>query len=160
MKWGCEVKYVFDTSSLIGAWVRMYPPDSFPVVWDRIDELATAGNLLVPEEVLEELRAQDDDLLDWVKERSDSIVVPTNRAVMLEARAVLTDHEGLTKTGTGRGRADPFVIALARLSDCPVVTQEQGGSASKPRIPFVCRRRGIPCMSMLDVIRSEGWRFS
>ncbi len=154
------VEYVFDTSSLIGAWVRTYPPDSFPVVWDRMDGLAAAGNLLVPEEVFEELRAQDDDLLAWVKARSDAIVVPTSRAVMLEARAVLADHEGLTKTGTGRGKADPFVIALARLRDCPVVTQEQGGSASKPRIPFVCKGRGIPCMSMLEVIRSEGWRFS
>lgn len=125
-----------------------------------MDDLATAGNLLVPEEVFEELKAQDDDLLNWVKTRSGVIVVPTSRAVMLEARAILADHEGLTKAGTGRGRADPFVIALARLSDCPVVTQEQGGTATKPRIPFVCTGRGISCMSMLDVIRSERWRFS
>lgn len=61
------MEYVFDTSSLIGAWVRAYPPDSFPVVWDRMDGLATAGNLLVPEEVYEELKSQDDDLLAWVK---------------------------------------------------------------------------------------------
>ena len=91
---------------------------------------------------------------------ADIVVVPTSRAVMLEARAVLADHEGLTKTGTGRGRADPFVIALAGLQSCPVVTQEQGGSDSKPRIPYVCSRRGVACMSMLDVIRAEGWRFS
>jgi len=52
-----------------------------------MDGLAAAGNLLVPEEVFEELRAQDDDLLAWVKARSDAIVVPTSRAVMLEARA-------------------------------------------------------------------------
>jgi hypothetical protein len=154
------VEYVFDTSSLIGAWVRTYPPDSFPVVWDRMDGLATAGNLLVPEEVYEELKSQDDDLLAWVKERSATVVVPTSRAVMLEARAVLADHEGLTKTGTGRGKADPFVIALGRLRGCPVVTQEQGGSAAKPRIPFVCTTRGVACMSMLEVIRAEGWRFS
>ncbi len=125
-----------------------------------MDGLAAAGNLLVPEEVYEELKAQDDDLLAWVKQRSSVIVVPTGRAVMLEARAVLADHEGLTKAGTGRGMADPFVIALARLKGCPVVTQEQGGSANKPRIPFVCRRREISCLSMLEVIRREGWKFS
>lgn len=154
------VEYVFDTSSLIGAWVRTYPPDSFPVVWDRMDGLASTGRLLVPEEVFEELKAQDDELLAWVKARSSAIVIPTSRAVMLEARAVLSDHEGLTKAGTGRGKADPFVIALARLRDCPVVTQEQGGTATKPRIPFVCKGRGIACMSTLDVIRAEGWKFS
>ena len=57
--------------------------------------------------------------------------------------------------------AAEFVAVLADCGwGCPVVTQEQGGSASKPRIPFVCRGRGIPFMSMLEVIRSEGWRFS
>ena len=76
--------YVFDTSSLIGAWVRAYPPDAFPVVWDHMDGLATSGNLLVPEEVYEELSAQDDDLLEWVKERSGLIVIPTTRAVPIQ----------------------------------------------------------------------------
>ncbi len=124
-----------------------------------MDALATANRLLVPEEVYEELRAQDDDLLTWVRARKDSVVQATTRAMMLEARAVLADHPRLTQTGTGRGRADPFVIALAALQGCPVVTQEQGGTAAKPRIPFVCGDRAIACMSFLDVIRAEGWRF-
>lgn len=152
--------YVVDTSSLVGAWVRSYPPDLFPGVWEHMSELAQAGQLIAPEDVLEELKAQDDDLLGWVKARVDAIIVPTSRALLLEARAVLADHPGLTKTGTGRGRADPFVIALAAQRDCPVVTQEQGGSATKPRIPFVCAARGVACMSILDVIRTEGWRFT
>jgi Domain of unknown function (DUF4411) len=78
---------------------------------------------------------------------------------MLEARAILADHEYLTKTGTGRGKADTFVIALASLRGCPVVTEEQGGSAAKPRIPYVCNVRAVPCMGILAVIRAEGWRF-
>lgn len=126
--------YVFDTSSLVGGWVRSYPPDAFPGVWENMDRLANAGGLCPPEEVLDELKAQDDGLLAWVNDRAGSIIVPTSRALMLEARAVLADHGALTKTGTGRGRADPFVIALAALRGLPVVTQEQGGSASKPRI--------------------------
>lgn len=151
--------YVFDTSSLIGAWVRSYPPDLFPGVWEQMSDLATAGQLIAPEDVLEELKVQDDDLFGWVKARAGAIVVPTSRALLLEARAVLSDHPGLTKTGTGRGRADPFVIALAAQRGCPVVTQEQGGSVSKPRIPFVCGARGVECMSIVEVIRTEGWRF-
>jgi len=154
------VTYVFDTSSLVGAWVRSYPPDLFPGVWEHMEELAQAGQLIAPEDVLEELKAQDDDLLAWVKARAAAIVVPTTRALLLEARDVLADHQGLTKTGTGRGRADPFVIALASLRQCPVVTQEQGGTAAKPRIPFVCSARGVACMSILEVIRVEGWRFT
>ncbi len=78
---------------------------------------------------------------------------------MLESRAILADHKHLTKTGTGRSAADPFVIGLASLRRCPVVTQEQGGSAERPRIPYVCQQGNIACMSLLEVIRAEGWIF-
>jgi len=125
-----------------------------------MDALARNGHILVPEEVLEELAAQEDDLTTWVKDRSDMIVVPTSRAVMLEARAILSDHQHLTKSGTGRGRADPFVIALAAIRQCPVVTQERGGTAARPRIPYVCGARNERCMAILDVVRAEGWRFA
>ena len=151
--------YVFDTSALIGAWVRSYPRDLFPRVWEQMSSLAADSRLLVPEEVLYELKAQDDGLLAWVEEQAASIVIPTTRALMYEVRAILGDFPHLTKTGTGRGKADPFVIALAKLRKIPVVTLEQGGSAQKPRIPYVCHQRNIACMATLDVIRAEGWRF-
>jgi hypothetical protein len=124
-----------------------------------MERLADAGELLAPEDVLEELARQDDQLHEWVKARSKTVIVPTSRALLLEARNVLQDHPGLTKTGTGRGKADPFVVALAGLQGCAVVTEEQGGTANKPRIPYVCQTRQIPCMSLLDVIRTLGWRF-
>jgi hypothetical protein len=151
--------YVFDTSALIGAWFRLYPPDLFPGLWEKMDALAADGQLIAPEDVLDELRVGDDDLYQWVKQRSDQVIVPTSRAVMLEARAVLVDHPFLTKTGTGRNKADPFVIALASLRGCPVVTQEDGGTAAKPRIPYVCANRGIACVQFLKMIRAEGWTF-
>lgn len=47
--------YVFDTSALVGAWVRTYPPDVFPGLWEDLDALARQGGLLAPEEVLGEL---------------------------------------------------------------------------------------------------------
>ena len=153
------MSYVFDTSALIGAWVRSYPPDIFPGMWDEMEALCEASRLLIPEEVLEKLRAQDDDLFAWVKGRAKTVVAPLSRDLMMEVRSVLTDHPLLTKTGTGRGKADPFVIALASLRGLPVVTQEQGGSANKPRIPFACSQRGVPCMTVLDVMSDEGWRF-
>lgn len=153
------ITYVFDTSAFIGAWFRWYPPDAFPRLWDELNALIGAGRLIAPEDVLDELKAQDDDLLEWVKARRDGIIVPTSRALMLEARAILADHPLLTKSGTGRSAADPFVIALASLRSCTLVTQEQGGSAAKPRIPFVCRTRMIPCIGMLELIRAEGWTF-
>lgn len=151
--------YVWDTSALLGSWVRNYPPDRFPSFWTQMDGLVAAGRLLCPEEVLEELKAQDDELYGWVLTRKSAIVVPTTRALLLEAKDVLADHPHLTKTGTGRGKADPFVIALAAQASCSVVTTELGGSQSKPRIPYVCGARGVECLPILDVIRTEGWTF-
>jgi len=151
--------YVFDTSAFIEAWWETYPPANFPGLWEEIDTLVDAGNLIAPEEVLHELKSGDDDLHDWVKQRSDRIVVPTSRDLMLKVTAILADHPTLTKPGTGRSAADPFVIALAALRGCPVVTKELGGSATKPRIPFVCDQSGIDCLRFLDVIRNEGWTF-
>lgn len=151
--------YVFDTSSFIEAWVRSYPPDLFPRLWEAMDALALEGRMVAPEEVLQELQARDDDLHAWVKSRSDHIIVPTTRALMLEARTILADHPLLTKAGTGRSAGDPFVIALASLRACPVVTQERGGTATKPRIPSVCGDRQIACMTLLEVIRTERWSF-
>ncbi|MGH9155349.1 MAG: DUF4411 family protein [Acidimicrobiales bacterium] len=153
------VSYVFDTSALITAWTEQYPPDTFPALWDSMDGLVQHGRLKAPEEVLKELKSQDDVLHGWVTARTGQMVVPTSRAVMLEVSAILADHEHLTKTGPGRGKADPFVIALAAQSGCPVVTQERGGTASKPKIPYVCGQRGVPCMNVLAVLRAEGWSF-
>ena len=151
--------YVFDTSALIEAWVRSYPPDSFPGFWVRMDEIVRSGHVVSPEAVLDELRVRDDDLHEWVKKRGESIIRPTSRELMYETRLILASHPTLTKTGTGRSAADPFVIALAASCGCPLVTQEKGGSVSKPRIPYVCGDRGVRCIDLLAFIRAEGWTF-
>jgi hypothetical protein len=124
-----------------------------------MDTLVRDGKVVAPEAVLEELHAKDDDLAAWVEEREDFIIQPTTRTLMLEARAILSDHPNLTKSGTGRSAADPFVIALASLKSVPLVTQERGGSKSKPRIPYVCDTRTIAHMQILEVIRNEAWVF-
>ena len=151
--------YVLDTSALVGAWSRTYPRDVLPGLWDNLDALARSGHLLMPEEVLTELKAQEDDLYEWVEARADCLVVPTTRALMIEAKAIVNDYPRLTMIGTGRNMADPFVIALAAVNACPVVTEERGGSLNSPRIPFICGARQVTCLAMLGVIRAEGWTF-
>ena len=151
--------FVFDTSALIGAWSRTYPPDVFPGLWARMEGFAISGRMLVPEEVIEELKQKDDDLHVWVKARTQTAVAPTTAPLMRKVRDVLRDYRHLTKSGKGRGSADPFVIALAQIGPFVVVTEEKGGTASKPRIPYVCRELGIGCIAPVEFIRAVGWRF-
>lgn len=150
--------FVIDTSSLIEGWVRAYPPENFPTFWELMDDLVRRGELITPTEVFEELESKDDDLHAWVKDRADVMVQPTTRPLMAEVRNVLAAHPHLTKTGTGRNRADPFVIALGSIRSLPIVTQEKGGSAKKPRIPYVCEKWGVGNMNILGMVKALSWR--
>lgn len=149
-----------DTSALLDGWSRRYPPAHFPKLWLRIDDLIQDGRFLVSDEVIEEVKEHDDGLKAWIIERRDKIAVPTDEAVTVSVRDVLKSHSRLVMSGSGRNRADPFVIAVARLRGASVVTGEKGGTAERPKIPYVCSDLQIPCLEFLDLIKGEGWVFA
>ena len=47
--------------------------------------------------------------------------------------------------------------ALARDPHLVIVTQEAGGSADKPRIPYVCDQEGVRHIDLLTLIEQEDW---
>lgn len=151
--------YCFDTSALIECWSRSYPPDIFPGLWLKLDELIAQQQVLCPEEVRVELARQDDDLAKWVNARP-RLFVELDDAMQLATSEVLAQHPLLMKATKNRNGADPFVIATARVRSLTVVTEEQGGSATKPKIPSVCQALGVPCVSVLRFLREQGWSFA
>ena len=73
---------------------------------------------------------------------------------------ILLSHDKLLDTRRGRSAADPFVIALAKVHRCTVVTGERPtGTPNRPNIPDVCSDLGIRCIGMLELYREQGWRF-
>ena len=51
-----EFRYSIDTSALLEAYVRRYPPDIVPRLWDeKLDELIEDGTLVAAYDVLEDL---------------------------------------------------------------------------------------------------------
>ena len=54
--------YVIDTNALIDLWRRRYPRDVFPTLWQKIEGLIKSGELVAPQEVLNELQRQHDEL--------------------------------------------------------------------------------------------------
>jgi hypothetical protein len=152
--------YSADTSALIDGLQRYYPEEHFPALWIRVDELISDGRLYISEEVWEEVQKKDAVAKAWCEPRKDSLIVPTDPAVAQEVQRVLIGHERLVMNLKGRNRADPFVIAVASLRGAIVVTGEgSDGTASRPKIPYVCQEMGIECVRLLDVIRFEGWSF-
>lgn len=151
--------YCFDTSAFLNAWRKHYPPDTFLSFWENLSELIASGNLIATEVVLFELEKKDDEVLKWVKEHN-SMFIPLDESVQIRASEILNEFPRLTKKKSDRTEADAFVIALADVTNSTVVTYEQlGGSTSNPKIPYVCRNYGIRCISLIDVIRNEGWTF-
>jgi hypothetical protein len=61
--------YSFDTSSILHAWRRAYPPEVFPAIWQRLDGLIQQGQLIASEEVLVELEQKDDEVHGWARQR-------------------------------------------------------------------------------------------
>ena len=66
--------YSVDTSAFLDAWVRYYPLDVFPGMWQQMDRAAKNGTLLASDEVLRELEKKDDGAHGWVKTRPEILV--------------------------------------------------------------------------------------
>lgn len=151
------MKYCIDTSSLIESWHRRYPQDVFPSFWYKLSTVIGNEVIVAQELVVEEIAAQDDDLHSWIK-RQDKLVVPFDEEIQNIASSIIADYPRIVGAHQRYG-ADPFVIALAKQHDLIVITEEQGGSANKPKIPFICKNVGVTCFSILDFIREMGWTF-
>jgi hypothetical protein len=116
------------------------------------------GVLRASEEIRIELGKQDDELLEWANEYPD-LFVPIDEAIQIEVKAILAAHRSLVeRAGARRSGGDPFVIALARLNGCAVVTEEVS-KPTQPRIPDVCEALEVSCIRLVNLIRNESFRY-
>ena len=146
--------YCIDTSSLVHAWRRAYPPKRFSGLWNAFDQLIDDGRLVATIEVYHELKKKDDEIFEWAKVRKESMFLEIDDDVQGEVVRIMQTYPKLVDTGKGKSGGDPFVIAQA-LAGNPrlvVVTQEA-------RIPFVCDREGVRHIDLLTLIEEEDWSF-
>jgi hypothetical protein len=149
-----------DSSSLIEGWNTLYPPDSFPGLWARIEALIAAGEIVSSAEVMKEIERKDDLLLAWCKPRA-SMFLPLSAEIQRTASSILANLPKLVDARTGKSMADPFVVATAKVTSTKLVTQERPtGRAHRPKIPEACEHAGVAWLNLLDVIKVEGWIFS
>lgn len=152
-------RYSIDTSAILDGWVRNYPPDVFPPAWIKLGKLITEGILIATEEVLFDLKRKDDDVYKWAYEHRQ-MFIPIDEEIQKVVKDILLKHKKLIDTRKNRSGSDPFVIALAKIKDCNVITGEKPtNSIDRPNIPDVCNALGIRWLSMLELFREQGWRF-
>ena len=153
------MKYSFDTSAILHAWRRSYPPKSFPQFWQKVDEIIEKGELKAVDEVLVELEKKDDEVYKWPRARKSKVIVPIDEDIQKVVQTILQNHRRLVDTRKNRTGADPFVIAVAKIKSATVVTNENPGSAAKPNIPDVCTAMGIRSINILELIQEQKWVF-
>jgi hypothetical protein len=155
--------YSVDTNVLMDWQARFFPTDVFVTLVEKVDGLVHGGRLVAPSLVEEELGAVGTaELVAWAKARPQ-VFVPLEE-VLVEALAIQGRFPGLKDPKAEFEEADAYVIALARLRDGVVVTQETPASEKRnPKrthfIPDVCRELGVPCIGLLGLMRREGWKF-
>jgi len=148
-------KYAVDTCSFTHLG-RSYPSDVFPGVWEKVDELISDQLICSVDEVYLEIMAQDDTLSDWAKRRRH-IFLPIDEDMQLSAKEILQTHSNLLDLKKNKSGADPFLIAVAMVHDCSVVTEEKpSGGPERSKIPDVCKKYGIECIRVLEMLRREG----
>lgn len=150
--------YVVDTS----IWIhigRNHPPDIFLSLWQRLDGAIATGHIVSPDEVLHEIERGEDILAATLGSRQ-GLFVPLDDAQMEAVAEVIRECRGLVNEEAERGRADPFVVALARVRHGTVVTREHPRRAPTApfKIPDACATYGIPCLDWFGFLREIGWQ--
>lgn len=150
--------YCVDTSSLIAAWQERYPIDNFPRFWQRMEDLIKDGRLVSPIEVFNEVKKRSDDLHEWLKVQKEIMFRELDDEVQIEVASILQRFPRLVGEKKLRTSADPFVIALVRITGYQLVTDEKPtGSPSRPNIPDVCAELSLPTIGILQLIQREKW---
>lgn len=152
------MKYSLDSDAAINAW-RDYPIENFPKIWDWIEHMGINGIAGMSEVVFHELEKGGDECFAWFKQRKEYFVYPNNQEVQKELERLVNSYNNFGII-TGKNEGDPFVVALAIVKECTVVTNESmSNNMNGPKVPDVCRAERIQWIKFVDVIRRESVTF-
>jgi len=158
--------YIIDSSSLI-ALNKHNAMNVYVSVWKNISELIQNDRLVAPREVLDEINDYDDALSSWASEQKKLFKMPTSKQIRI-VQEILKEYPALVDVDA-RHSADPWVIALAiELSSQSqqtlvnikrIVVTEEKLRGNKIKIPYVCHLRSVECVDIVEMFRTEGWKF-
>lgn len=159
--------YVVDTDSLI-ALNRLYNPRFFEQLWQQLDMAIERGILVSTRFNLVELeRKEDDEFFEEWKRNHSHMFLEVDEVAQEVVSDILTRFPDLIDPNSDMEQADPFLIAMAKVMDGIVITEEgellpdainNPKRKKKMRIPNVCRYYGIESMKIHEFINTDEWR--
>ena len=153
--------YCIDASSIIHAWRRDYPPDTFPTLWSKLEELVETEALVAPAEVLYELERGGDEVFEWANAQDGFFHEPDDEVQEYVRRIVDQWPDFVPEESHDGVWADPYIIGLAAVRQATVITGELEAAvnARRPKIPNICHELSVPVGNLLLLLRNEGWTF-
>ena len=157
-------RYLLDTNVFIEAKQKYYDFAICPAFWKWLILQNQAGNVASIKMVLDELRAQNDDLTEWAETRGDDFFLKPDNAVDSAIFRVSdwANNQQYTRNSieTFLRVADYRLVAQALGQDWIVVTHELPSmSVKKIKIPNACEGLGISYMNPFEMLRREKARF-
>jgi hypothetical protein len=171
---GDATLYVVDTSSLIEMkWY--YPISIFESLWMKCETLMHNSRMCAPVAVFDELNHKDDELTAWARGNYKYLFQECTDFQVEMVHEILSKFPKLIDPNRETEQADPFVVALGlerrdgpQKSLVPLevvvvsqerLTPERRTAKKKVIIPEVCRHYNLPCITLIDMIAREGWKF-
>lgn len=154
--------YVFDTSPL-WALFKNYYPSRFPTLWAQFEALVADGRMISTREVWREIdEGPVESFREWGQTQQALFPAPTAQeaAAVTQIYAVQHFQQNIEQQKLLKGgrNADPFVVAKAMTDGNTVVTME----LLKPnaaKIPNICDRFDVSCMTLEEFMEAEDWQF-
>lgn len=155
--------HLLDTNVFINSGHFDYPIASFPGFWDWIDAGSEAGRIKTIPAVKRELSKKDDIAKAWLQSR-DSLLVEPPPDLQTHLIQVVKSTSSLEVNAQEKskflGGADPQLIAYALAMGATVVTGETRRKPKKKvKIPVVCDKLNVACMSIRELIALSKVRF-
>ncbi len=155
------MEFVFDSGAFINGAQHHYFLDTMAAVWGLVETAIDDGRIVVPREVYREVREQEDAISELVHRHAAAVAEPSEQVQILAGQY----QAKYFKIGL-RNRADPFVMAEAKIRSATVVTYEGITFAGKPargaerKLPGLCRKESIAVCTLPQALQLLGLKLS
>ena len=157
---------VIDSNS-ISTIFRFYHRTRFPSFWEAFDALVQLGRVNSVRTVRNELDASPQQVVResvaHLEALSPGFFTDPTESEQGYVREMTNDpafSEAANRWVSKAVDADPYLIAKVRATPCAIlVTEESQDIDRRERIPSICHRLGICCISFEQAMEKLGWQF-
>ena len=136
--------YVIDTSSLVAI---NELSDANEETWKLVIEQIEKNKLKSPVQIMDELERVDEDAFKRVKLHANGLLYRDTPELILEAGRITRLYPNMSRARSKHNVADPYIVALAKILGCSVITNEGKGRQKMHR---VCAKEGISSLTLSE----------